>query len=208
MSEPSKLIHSDSQPASGLVVVISGPSGVGKTTITEAMIERFDAVFSVSATTRPRTIQDVPGRSYVFMDEAQFTGMIERGEFLEFARVFDQYYGTPHAPVDAAVKAGRIVLLEIDVQGAIQVRDKIRDAFMMFILPPSEESLLDRLRARRRDSEENIRRRFQDAKDEISLSKSSGVYDRFITNDSLDRAIEEATAAIEEAWRTSQATSS
>jgi guanylate kinase len=183
----------------GLVVVISGPSGVGKTTISRTMIKRFDAVFSVSATTRPQTNADVRGRDYVFVDEPGFRRMVDQGELLEHALVFDHWYGTPKQAVIDARDAGRIVLLEIDVQGAIQVRKALPDALMVFILPPSEDSLLARLRGRKRDSEAVIQRRFREAQNEIRLAKLSDVYDAFVVNDELDRAIEEAERIIRQA---------
>ena len=185
--------------AAGLVMVISGPSGVGKTTISREMVRRLGAVFSVSVTTRTQTKADVHGRDYRFVDPATFQEMVDRGDLLEHALVFDHWYGTPKEPVIKARDAGRIVLLEIDVQGAIHVRHALADAFMVFIMPPSEEVLLERLRARKRDREEVILKRFREAQNEIRLAKSSDVYDRFIVNDDLDRAIQETQQAIENA---------
>ena len=185
----------------GLVVVISGPSGVGKTTITHALIERFDAMFSVSATTRPKTDADVEGKDYYFLSEEEFEKRLGEGEFLEYAKVFDHYYGTPRGPVIAARDAGRIVILEIDIQGGLQIRESLADAFMIFILPPSEEDLLERLRLRKRESEEVIMRRFREAQHEMETAKSSNAYNVFIVNDDLERAIAEAVEAVENARR-------
>ena len=185
----------------GLVVVISGPSGVGKTTITRALIERFNALFSVSATTRPKTDADIEGKDYYFLSEEEFEKRLGEGEFLEYAKVFDHYYGTPRGPVIAARDAGRIVILEIDIQGGLQIRKSLADAFMIFILPPSEEDLLERLRLRKRESEEVIMRRFREAQHEMETAKSSNAYDVFIVNDDLERAIAEAGKAVENARR-------
>lgn len=182
---------------SGLLVVISGPSGVGKTTIKDEVVERLDAFFSVSATTRPQTAADEPGSDYNFFDVEAFEQMIADDQLLEYADVFGNYYGTPRGPVDDALAAGRIAVLEIDVQGAIKIREARPDSFLVFILPPDEESLLNRLRKRSRESEADIQKRFQKAKWEIELAQTSNAYDAFVTNDSLERAIQEVIDVIE-----------
>jgi len=177
----------------GMLLVISGPSGVGKTTITRA-IERSipDAVFSVSATTRPKTDADAEGVDYSFLSADEFAARETRGEFLESAVYAGNRYGTLEAPVDAQLERGRLVILEIDVQGAVQVRAKRPDMFGLFILPPSEETLLKRLRDRKREPEEVIQRRFGEARREIEQARTSGAYDAFIVNDELERAIADA----------------
>ena len=183
---------------SGLLVIFSGPSGVGKTTITRAVIERVaGAQLSVSATTRPIRDKEVDGVDYFFVGKDEFARMEQAGEMLETARVFDNFYGTPATWVRERLDEGKVVVLEIDVQGAILVRRRIPEAFGIFILPPSEAELLQRLRDRKREPEEVIQRRFAEAQHEIAAAKSSGAYDRFITNDDLDRAIEEAVGAVE-----------
>lgn len=182
----------------GLLVIFSGPSGVGKTTITRAVIERVEnATMSVSATTRPIREKEVEGVDYFFVDKDEFARMESSGEMLETARVFDCFYGTPAGWVRDRLDEGKVVVLEIDVQGAILVRKRMPEAFGVFILPPSEEALLQRLRDRKREPEEVIQRRFAEAQHEIAAAKSSGAYDRFITNDDLDRAIDEAVGAVE-----------
>jgi len=181
----------------GLLLIISGPSGVGKTTITRG-VERGTrgSVFSVSVTTRPKTDADVEGVDYHFASLDEFDRMIEGGELLEHAEVFGNKYGTPRAWVEEQLARGRVVILEIDVKGAIQVKRKMPEAFGVFILPPSEDTLLQRLRDRKREGEEVIQRRFAEAKREMALARESGVYDEFLVNDDLERAIEDARAAV------------
>jgi guanylate kinase len=184
----------------GMLLVISGPSGVGKTTITRA-IERSipDAVFSVSATTRPPTDVDVEGVDYHFLSDEEFTRREDAGEFLESATFAGNRYGTLREPVDAQLARGRLMILEIDVQGAVSVRRSVPAMFGLFILPPSEQTLLERLRARRREPEEVIQRRFAEARREIAQAKESGVYDAFVVNDDLEHAIDEALRLVREA---------
>ena len=183
----------------GLLLVMSGPSGVGKTTITHEVERRLGGVFSVSVTTRPRSAADVEGRDYFFIDEDEFARRRDAGELLEWATVFGKYsYGTPKAPVLEHLRNGRLVILEIDVQGALQIKSCIPDACMIFVQPPSDEELLNRLRRRGRESEDAIRRRYEEAQREITTAKTSGVYDAFIVNDDLHRAIDEACAIVQE----------
>lgn len=182
--------------APGLLIVISGPSGVGKTTITHRLVEQLDAVFSVSMTTRTMTDADTEGVDYFFVDEDAFKQAIARDELLEWAEVFGKYYGTPRAFVDQQVNAGRDVVLEIDVNGAIAVKGRRPSALMIFVLPPSEAELLRRLRARAREGEEAIQRRFAEAKREIAKAQQSGAYDRFIVNERLEDAVAEAVQIV------------
>lgn len=187
------------EPASehGLLVVISGPSGVGKTTIVHRVRDAFDAVFSVSATTRPKSKTESDGEDYYFITPDQFNDKIENSEFLEHAEVFGCHrYGTLRKPVDETLASGKIMLLDIDVQGGMQVRDNMPQSVRIFILPPSEQELLRRLEARGREDEESIQRRFKDATQEIKLAQASGAYSYFIVNDDLELAIAEATAII------------
>lgn len=181
----------------GLLLVISGPSGVGKTTITHHVEQRINAVFSVSMTTRPKTADDVEGRDYYFVTRQRFEQAIADGDLLEHADVFGNLYGTPCGPVEDHLKLGQHVILEIDVEGAVQIKRNMPEAFSIFVLPPSEEELLARLRRRQRESEDVIQKRFAKAKHEISRARACGVYDRFITNDKLDDAIEQAVSIVE-----------
>lgn len=180
-----------------MVVVISGPSGVGKTTITRA-VERSipGSVFSVSVTTRPRTEADVEGVDYRFVTDAEFERMRAAGEFLETADVFGKKYGTPRGWVEEQRRRGRLVILEIDVRGAVQVKARAPDTFGVFIDPPDEGELLRRLRARKREPEEVIQRRFAEAKREMGEARACGAYDAFIVNDDLDAAIARAVETV------------
>jgi guanylate kinase len=177
----------------GLLLIISGPSGAGKTTITRGVERRIaDSVFSVSYTTRARTPADTEGVDYHFTTDELFNAMKARGEFLETAGVYGKQYGTPKAPVVEQLRRGRLMILEIDVQGAITVKSQVPDAFAIFVLPPSEEVLLQRLRDRKREDEAQIQKRFAAAKAEIDAARNSGVYDVFIVNDKIDAATQRA----------------
>ncbi len=195
MSDHPRSLPTDT--ANGLLLIISGPSGVGKTTITRG-VERSIAgsVFSVSSTTRDKTDADVEGVDYHFVTEAEFDRLVAEDDLLEWAPVFGKRYGTPRRWVDEQLRRGRLVILEIDVEGARQVKAKMPGAFGVFVLPPSEEVLLRRLRDRRRESEAAIQKRFAEAKREIATARAGGIYDLFITNDDLPRAIAEAVAAV------------
>jgi len=181
----------------GLLLIISGPSGVGKTTITRG-VERSiaDSVFSVSVTTRTPTQADVEGVDYRFITDEEFDRLVQDDALLEHADVFGKRYGTRRAWVEEHLARGRLVILEIDVEGARQVKAKMPEAFAMFIDPPSEDTLLGRLRTRQRESEEQIQKRFAEATREMARARELGIYDAFIVNDELDRAIAEAIATV------------
>jgi guanylate kinase len=182
----------------GMLLIISGPSGVGKTTITRG-VERSiaDSVFSVSATTRAKTEADVEGVDYHFVSDEEFERMKAAGEFLETAGVYGKKYGTPKAWVVEQLKRGRLVILEIDVQGAIQVKKQIPDAFGVFVLPPSEEELFKRLRDRKREDEAGIMKRFNAAQAEIATARGSGVYNVFLVNGTIEESIAQAVGAVQ-----------
>jgi guanylate kinase len=173
----------------GALVVISGPSGVGKTTIVREALRRSGAGFSVSATTRRPRQGEVDGRDYHFVTEAAFRRMIERGELLEWAEVFGRLYGTPAGPVEQAIAKGRTMVLDIDVQGALQVHRKMPQATFVLIAPPDEATLSARLRGRGSDSPETIASRLAQAKKELAAARGSGVYNHEIVNDDLEVAI-------------------
>jgi len=154
----------------GLMLVLSSPSGAGKTTLSRQLLDNDKQIqLSVSATTRARRPSEKDGVDYRFVDTATFNGMMQRGEFLEHARVFDHYYGTPRAPVEAALKAGRDVLFDIDWQGTQQLQEKGRDDLVtVFILPPSTRDLEKRLKTRAQDSPDIVAQRMAKAADEMS----------------------------------------
>ncbi|MDX2016444.1 MAG: guanylate kinase [Planctomycetota bacterium] len=191
----------------GMLLIISGPSGVGKTTITRG-VERSisDAVFSVSATTRPKTAADVEGVDYHFVSDAEFERMRAENAFLETTEIYSNKYGTPADWVRAQLARGRLVILEIDVPGAVAVKSRLPEAFAVFILPPDEMVLLERLRARKREAEDVIQRRFSKARDEIARARTCGVYNVFLVNDDLNSTIARAIEIVrsERAQRTAQ----
>ncbi len=180
-----------------LAIVISGPSGVGKSSIAHALAHKLDAVFSVSMTTRDKTAQDREGVDYHFVDEPAFRKAIDDDRLLEWADVFGNLYGTPRQPVEQQLAVGRDVILEIDVAGGRQVKAAMPEALAIFIDPPSELTLLERLRKRGRDDEPTIQRRFGEAKREMADARNCGVYDHFVVNDNLDKAIEQALSLVE-----------
>jgi guanylate kinase len=180
----------------GLLIVLVGPSGVGKSTISRKLAEHMHLKYIVSATTRKKNEKDDLGKTYDYLDEDVFFKRLESGEFLEYAAVWDEYYGTPKHPTLDYLANGEDVLLEIDVQGAMQVRFQYPDALMIFIMPPDEASLLQRLRERGRDSEESIEKRFRGAKREIWMAKGSRAFDDMVINDSVERAVEEISRLI------------
>ena len=168
----------------GLMLIVSSPSGAGKTTIARALLARdSDIAMSVSVTTRGPRPSEVDGQDYRFVDEAQFRDLVARGELLEHARVFGHLYGTPRAPVEAALKAGRDVLFDIDWQGTQQlVEHSPGDVVRVFILPPSTAELERRLYSRAQDSETVVRRRMAEAAREMSRYPE---YDYVVVNNDV-----------------------
>ncbi|ACF01980.1 Guanylate kinase [Rhodopseudomonas palustris TIE-1] len=173
----------------GLMFVLSSPSGAGKTTLSRMLVEQMPGLqMSVSATTRPMRPGEVDGRDYYFVDRPKFDEMVGAGEFLEWANVFDNRYGTPRAPVEAALAAGRDVLFDIDWQGTQQLRSRAgSDVVSVFILPPSVQALEHRLHTRAQDSHEVIRGRMKKAGDEMSHFDA---YDYIVVNDNIGVAFE------------------
>jgi len=171
----------------GLMFVLSSPSGAGKTTLSRLLIERMPGLkMSVSATTRPARPGEIDGRDYRFMDDGSFEQMAQRSELLEWATVFEHRYGTPRAPVEAALSAGQDVLFDIDWQGTQQLREKARaDDVSVFILPPSAADLEKRLHSRAQDSDEVIRSRMSRASHEMSHWAE---YDYIVINHDVDEA--------------------
>ena len=180
------------------MVVISGPSGVGKTTIGRAVRDRLGLVPSISATTRPPRIGEVDGADYYFIDEEEFRKRLAQDGFIEYAEVFGHLYGTPRGQLAKATEAGRPVLFEIDVQGGIQVKAKYPDALAIFVVPPSADALKLRLAGRGTDSSHSIEKRFAEAQKEMDLARTSGAYDVEVVNDTLEETIEEVENIIRE----------
>ena len=177
------------------VVVISGPSGCGKSTICRRLAQAPDVVLSVSATTRPPRTGEVDGREYRFLSREAFEERIAAGAFIEHAEVFGQYYGTPRAPLEAALRAGEWVLLDIDVQGAMQVRRACPEALLIFVAPPSIDVLAQRLRGRGTEAEDAVARRLEAAEREMEMRSQ---YDHVIVNDVLDEAVAAVRALLDD----------
>ena len=178
-----------------LVLIVSGPSGSGKSTLVQKILELPGTMPSVSCTTRARRATEASGKCYDFVNEAEFDAMVSRGEFLEYARVFGKYsYGTPKKWLEESRKSGRDLVLEIDVQGAAQVKEKLPESVAIFILPPSREELERRLRSRGQDTGDEIARRLSKARDEIAAFGK--YYDFCVVNEDVERAGREAQAIV------------
>ncbi|WP_439404462.1 guanylate kinase [Bradyrhizobium sp. DASA03076] len=179
----------------GLMFVLSSPSGAGKTTLSRMLIDRMPGLkMSVSATTRSMRPGEVNGKDYTFVDKATFDAMVKADELLEWATVFDNSYGTPRGPVEAALSAGQDVLFDIDWQGTQQLKQKARaDVVSVFILPPSAADLEKRLHSRAQDSDEVIRKRMSRASDEMSHWAE---YDYIVINHNVDDAFAEVQSIL------------
>lgn len=170
-------------------VVLSAPSGAGKTTIARALVEREpDFSFSVSATTREPRDYEVHGRDYWFLSRDAFEAMVDRGEFAEWAEVHGRLYGTPKNSLLEAGGGGSHVILDIDVQGAVQIKEAVPDALLLFILPPSVDTLLQRLKGRGTEGEGDLRTRLTTALSELEAAEA---FDFFVVNEDLDDAVRE-----------------
>jgi len=179
----------------GLMFVLSSPSGAGKTTLSRMLMDRMPGLqMSVSATTRPKRPGEVEGRDYLFVDASKFEAMVKQDELLEWAVVFGNRYGTPRAPVEAALSAGRDVLFDIDWPGTQQLREKAGgDVVSVFILPPSAADLERRLHTRAQDSDEVIRGRMERASHELSHWAE---YDYIVVNQNVDEAFSEVQSIL------------
>ncbi|MBB4380994.1 guanylate kinase [Bradyrhizobium sp. Rc3b] len=179
----------------GLMFVLSSPSGAGKTTLSRLLIDRMSGLkMSVSATTRPMRPGEVNGKDYLFVDKPRFEAMVKGDELLEWATVFENSYGTPRGPVEAALSSGQDVLFDIDWQGTQQLREKARaDVVSVFILPPSAADLEKRLHSRAQDSDEVIRKRMSRASHEMSHWAE---YDYIVINHDVDEAFAEVQSIL------------
>ena len=194
---------SQTNSTQGKVVIVSGPSGVGKSTICQEVVERLSSAYlSVSVTTRPKGENEADGREYWFISEQEFRDRIDKGLLLEYAEVFSNLYGTPRDKVEEALRAGKTVLLEIDVQGAKQVKARFPDAVMIFVLPPTAKTLAERLSRRGRDGVDTAEERLGGASAEIAAAWQ--YYNHMVINDDLQQAVNECVQVIEDAKSESQ----
>ncbi|WP_238858633.1 guanylate kinase [Clostridium sp. YIM B02569] len=178
----------------GLLIVISGPSGAGKGTICKRFMEKNkDVMLSVSATTRSPRVGEVEGINYFFMSKEQFLEKIESNDFLEYAEVYDNYYGTPKSNVEEMLQSGKDVILEIDIQGALKVKENTREGVFVFILPPSMEELKQRIINRGSETNESLMKRFKSAYKEINFISK---YNYAVVNDKVEIAVEKLEAII------------
>jgi len=184
--------------------VLSAPSGAGKTTIARALVEaNEDVVFSVSATTRPARDYEVDGVDYHFLSETDFRAMIEADEFVEWAEVHGHLYGTSRRALQAALDDGRFLILDVDVQGAMQMRERVPDVVLVFVLPPSADALVERLRERGTEAEDSLARRIENARGELDEASQ---FDYIVVNENLDQAIDEVRRIVSaESRRTDRA---
>ena len=177
----------------GLLLVVSGPSGAGKGTICKALLNKNDQIkLSVSATTRKPRNGEVHGVNYFFIEKEEFTKMIENGEFLEYAQIYDNFYGTPKAAIIECLEKGQYVILEIEMQGARQIKEVYPGVFI-FVLPPSLEELKSRIVGRGTETQEEIEKRFSCAFEEINQIVN---YDYFIVNEDIEKSVSDVEAII------------
>jgi guanylate kinase len=182
----------------GMLVIVSGPSGVGKSTICRSVVAKLDNAFlSISMTTRPKSDTETDGKDYWFVSRDEFEEKMNQGQLLEYAEVFGNLYGTPKDKVDQALAEGKIVILEIDVQGGRQVKNVYPDAVMIFILPPRQGDLVVRMDGRGREDKESAKKRLDMAEGEIAAAWR--YYNNMVINDNLEQAVDEVIEIINQA---------
>lgn len=178
----------------GKIIAISAPSGAGKTTIVKEILKRYpELVFSVSATTRPKRDTETEGIEYFFINEEEFKKKIENNEFVEWEKFYDYYYGTFRSFVDNNINDGRSVLLEIEVKGALSIKRIYPESHVIYIMPPSYEELVKRLKNRNTETAEDFHKRIERAKMELSLKDQ---FDYIVVNEILDKAIKETSELV------------
>ena len=178
----------------GSLLVISGFSGVGKGTVAKKLVDKYGYSLSISATTRSPRIGEENGREYFFKTEAEFKNLIDYNGFIEYARYVDNYYGTPRKFVEEELKAGHNVILEIEVQGAFNIKNQYKDALLIFIKAPSAAAIKERLVGRGTESEEIIQKRLNRAKEE---SEDMSKYDYIVVNDDLEECVDRVHAIVQ-----------
>ncbi|MDO5649245.1 MAG: guanylate kinase [Gallicola sp.] len=179
----------------GFLLVLSGPSGVGKGTVCEALMKhRKDIKYSISATTRKKRPLEINGENYYFMSQEEFKESIEKKEFLEYAQVHGNYYGTPRKFVTESIDGGDIVILEIDVQGALQVKENCPEAVYIFLLPPDLQELRNRIEKRSTEDEDTINLRMNNAQTELTFIDK---YDYAVINDDVEKTVRKIECIIE-----------
>lgn len=184
------------QKSHGVLIVLVGPSGVGKSTIARQLEQTLDLCYIVSATTRSKKPGDDQGKRYEHIGREEFFRRLENNEFLEYAPVYDDFYATPRHPTLDYIAEGKDILLEIDLQGAFQIRFHYPDALLIFLLPPDEKTLLQRLIDRGRDENDAIQRRYRSARREIQMAFGSRAFDRMVVNDSVQRCVDEIVGLV------------
>jgi guanylate kinase len=187
------------EPDKGIVVTVSGPSGVGKSTLCQALQNKLDGFLSVSATTRPKRPNEQDGREYHFISTEEFDRRLADGDFLETAEVYGGHrYGTPAGPVREALERGRVVLLEIEINGAQQIREHYPNMLGIYVLAPSPGQQAERITGRKQDSAAAIRERLSKADGEIAFARECGCYQHYVVNDVFDETVEQMAHLIEQ----------